>query len=261
MVFSKPRLGWVAALVIVVLVAAGIGTLVRTLASPNALWTVVQSCVAQQRQGHVPPGECASVDLNDKVAILRSLEGRVQYLAIPTIRVTGIEDPQLEDPHLPNYWALAWSAAYRYLPASVTKNRANIGLAINSIPGRSQNQLHIHISCIKPYVRDLLLADQSEIGTTWSRPLLKVGEDAYRAMRVQSPTLATANPFLLLRQLPGAAQHMGLHTLVVTGASWNNGRTQGFYILDDYAHDTPDGPDDAHGEGLLDENCSGFTEH
>jgi CDP-diacylglycerol pyrophosphatase len=260
MMLSK-RLGWIAALVLVVLVAAGVSTIVRTLASPNALWTLVQGCVAQQKQGHVPPGECASVDLDDKVAILRSLEGRYQYLAIPTIRVTGIEDPQLENRYLPNYWALAWSAAYRYLPARVTKDRTNIGLAINSIPGRSQNQLHIHISCIQPYVRDLLLADQSEISTTWSRPFLKVGGREYRAMRVQSPTLAATNPFLLLLRLPGAAQHMGLHTLVVTGASWDTGRTLGFYILDDYAHHTPDGPDDGHGEGLLDENCLGFTEH
>jgi CDP-diacylglycerol pyrophosphatase len=257
---SNRRLGWIAALVaVLVLVVIGIGTLMRTLASPNALWTVIQSCVAEQRLGRVPPGECLSVDLKDDVAILRSVEGRWQYLAIPTIRVTGIEDPQVKSAALPNYWELAWSAANRYLPSNVTRNRANIGLAINSVPGRSQNQLHIHISCLKPYVKDELLADQNKIGTTWSPPIIRNGNEMYRAIRVQSRTLDGENPFMLVQKLPGAAQHMGLHTLVVTGASWNNGKTVGFYILDDYAHDTADGPDDGHGEGLLDEDCTGLT--
>jgi CDP-diacylglycerol pyrophosphatase len=200
-----------------------------------------------------------SVDSRDEVAILRSIEGRWQYLAIPTIRVTGIEDPQVKDPRLPNYWALAWSAANRYLPSSVTKNPTNVGLAINSVPGRSQNQLHIHISCVTPYLRALLLTDQSKIGTTWSRPLIRIGNQEYRVMRVESRTLEREDPFLLLLKLPGAAQHMGLHTLVVTGARWNNGSRSGFYILDDYAHDTGDGPDYGHGEDLLDEDCSGLT--
>jgi CDP-diacylglycerol pyrophosphatase len=233
----------------------GVVVLMRTLASPNGLWTVVQSCVAEQKVGRVPPGECTSVDLKDKVAILRSIEGRWQFLAIPTSRVTGIEDPQVENPQLPNYWVLAWSAANHDLPAAVTRDRSNIGLAINSVPGRSQNQLHIHISCIKPSVRELLIADQSQIGTSWSRPFITIGNQQYRAMRVESPTLAGKNPFLLLLTLPGAAQHMGLHTLVVTGAVWNHGKTPGFYILDDYAHETSDGSDDGHGESLLDEDC------
>jgi CDP-diacylglycerol pyrophosphatase len=258
--FSKRRLGWIAALIVVfVLVAVSIGTLMRTLASPNALWTVVQSCVAEQKLGRVPPGECVSVDLKDDVAILHSIEGRWQYLAIPTIRVTGIEDPQIKSAQLPDYWELAWIAANRYLPTSVTRNRADIGLAINSVPGRSQNQLHIHISCVKPYVRGQLLADQGRIGTTWSAPLIRNGDEEYRAIRVERSSLDGENPFALLQKLPGAAQHMGLHTLVVTGASWNNGKTLGFYVLDDYAHDTPDGPDDGHGEGLLDEDCTGLT--
>ncbi len=259
MTLARRRLGWIIALVVALLLVAGIATLVRSLASPNALWTIVQSCVAEQQRGHTPPGECSSVDLQAHVAILRSIEGRWQYLAIPTTRVTGIDDPQVKDPRLPNYWALAWSAANHYLPASVTRNRANIGLAINSVPGRSQNQLHIHISCVRPYVRALLLANESRIGTTWSQPFLKVGNADYRAMRVEGRTLDGHDPFLLVLQVPGASQQMGLHTLVVTGASWNNGNASGFIILDDHAHETSDGPDDGHGEGLLDEDCSGLT--
>jgi CDP-diacylglycerol pyrophosphatase len=257
---SRRSLGWVAAVVVVaVLIVVGITTFLRALASPSALWRIVQLCVAEQEQGHVPPGDCVSVDRKDNVAILRSIEGRWQYLAIPTTRVTGIEDPQVRDPRSPNYWALAWSAAERYLPPSVTKSRTNIALAINSVPGRSQNQLHIHISCIKPAVKSMLQADQNTIGTTWSRPFLDVGGQEYRVIRVQSPTLNGHNPFALLASLPGAAQHMGLHTLVVTGAAWNNGKSMGFYVLDDYAHDSAAGTDDGHGESLLDEDCAALT--
>jgi CDP-diacylglycerol pyrophosphatase len=226
--------------------------------NPNILWNVVQSCVAQQKQGHVPPSPCAYVDLKDEVAIIKSPEGRVQYLAVPTVRVTGIEDPQVLTPGLPNYWALAWTAAGRVLPSQVTQHRAAVGLAINSVQGRSQNQLHIHISCVRHDIITALYDDRAKIGTSWSQPLIAVGNHQYRVMLVESPSLATADPFMLLLKIAGASQHMGEHTIVVTGATWAGGAKNGFFVLEDSAHDTSHGHDYGHGEELLDENCSGM---
>jgi CDP-diacylglycerol pyrophosphatase len=246
---------WLASLggVAVLLIAAA-AVLLHALENPNELWVIVQSCVADQTRGHVLPTSCVAVDTKHKVAILRSIGGRWQFLAVPTMRITGIEDPQVLNPKTPNYWALAWSAANRFLPSAATRNRANVALAINSVPGRSQNQLHIHIACIDPDVMRQLDDHAREITTTWSAPLLPYGNTRYRVLRVESPTLDATNPFLLLLKLPGAPQHMGLQTLVVTGTFWDDGKP-GFYILDDYAHDTDAGPDTGHGEDLLDENC------
>lgn len=247
---------WKSAIAIVVVIAAIVGVryIVSEAENPSALWTIVQSCVAFQQQGHAPPGPCTYVDLNDEVAVLKSFEGRWQFLAVPTVRVTGIEDPQVLMPRLPNYWALAWIAAQRVLPAAVTANRNDVGLAINSVEGRSQNQLHIHISCVQPSVMHELNAMQNQIGTSWSKPL-PLGEHAYSAMRVEAATLENVDPFFLLLKLKDARQHMGEQTLVVVGATWDGGKKRGFYILDDYTHETSDGPDLGHGEGLLDEDC------
>jgi CDP-diacylglycerol pyrophosphatase len=223
--------------------------------NPDELWIVVKNCVAAKKHGHTLRAGCLSVDLQNNVAILPGIVGRTHYLAVPTIRITGIEDPRLRDPNLPNYWALAWAAAYRYLPRSATRYRTNVGLAINSVEGRSQNQLHIHIACLRRGIRRQLAAEGERVNGSWSEPTLNYGPQQYRIMHVSSPTLKSVNPFLLLFNAPGAAKDIGSHTLLVTGALSSDGKNPGFYILDDYAHDTPDGPDTGHAEDLLDENC------
>ena len=125
--------------------------------NPDALWMLVSTqCVPNQLQ-HSDPKPCASVDLNDGYVILKDRRGLTQYLLIPTIRVSGIESAYLLTPGAPNYFADAWRergyverAARRALP------RSAISLAINSAEGRSQNQLHIHIDCIRADVQKVL---------------------------------------------------------------------------------------------------------
>ena len=240
----------------VVLLVCVIGyAYLRAESNPNALWVVVQSCVSQAQAGHLMPGSCVAVDKNNRVAILRSIEGREQFLLVPTVRVTGIEDPYVLKPTAPNYWALAWTAALRYLPADVSQDRTRIGLAINSAYGRSQNQLHIHISCITRSTADILRSDQRQIGQTWSAPSIALGEHMYRVMRISGATLGAVNPFTLAAKIPGASGHMGSHTLVLVGVVSEDGQP-GFYLLDDVAHQEGDDYDRGHGEALLDEDCS-----
>jgi CDP-diacylglycerol pyrophosphatase len=229
----------------------------RAVSNPNALWVIVQSCVTQAQSGRLMPGSCVAIDQPDQVAILRSIEGRNQFLLVPTRRVSGIEDPYILEPSAPHYWSLAWAAAERYLPPGVRKDRTRIGLAINSVYGRSQAQLHIHISCIKQNTIDVLETVQRQIGPTWSAPAIELGGHDYRAMRISGKTLGSADPFQLAIKIPGAAGHMGAHTLVLVGASWDNGAHAGFYLLDDVAHTIGDDVDRGHGEALLDENCAG----
>ena len=135
----------------------------QAVADPNALWTIVNGqCVPDQRNNG-DPAPCALVDLDGGeprgYAVLKDLVGTTQYLLIPTERVPGIESPQILAVDAPNYFADAWRArsfveqrAGRELP------RDSLSLAINSADARSQDQLHIHVDCVRADVRQALTA-------------------------------------------------------------------------------------------------------
>jgi CDP-diacylglycerol pyrophosphatase len=207
---------------------------------PDCLWKIVQGC------GTTSPGQCAYVDAQRKFAILKAPKGSTHYLVIPTTKVTGIEDSAVKEPGFRNYWAYAWEAATGY----VKRPREWMGLAINSVEGRRQNQMHIHIACVRSNVKANLETHSAEIKATWAaRPFLDLAGQKYNAMKIGGSALASESPpFQLLLKLAPAAHHMGDQTLAVIGT------TDGFVILDDYA----DGKTDpGHAEGLLDEDCSG----
>ena len=170
--------------------------------------------------------------------------------------MTGIESPYLLTPGAPNYFAYAWGergyverAAGRALP------RSAISLAINSVTARSQNQLHIHIDCIRPDVREALGRDLAALGDSWA-PLTEplVGSHHYRAMRVVADTLDGTNPFILLADgIPGARADMGKESLVVVGAEFAAGGP-GFVILNSEVD--PSIGDAGGGEELQDHDCA-----
>ena len=151
--------------------------------------------------------------------------GATQFLLIPTARVTGIEDPAILAPGAPNYWEAAWQA--RGLVQSLAKGplpTSDLSLAINSIDGRSQDQLHIHIDCIRADVRDALRAHLVEIGDHWAPlpiPLLgmRIGRCGSRRSIVPGPTRFR----LLADGLPGARAAMGQQTLLAVGAIFGDG--------------------------------------
>jgi CDP-diacylglycerol pyrophosphatase len=201
-------------------------------ADPNVLWRIVHDqCVPHQAQFGAPL-PCAIVDRAHGYAILKDIEGATQFLLIPTARVTGIEDPAILEPDTPNYWQAAWDATNLVrAAANDALPRDDLSLAINSIHGRSQNQLHIHIDCIRIDVRDTLRQHAAEIGDTWAPfPVLLMGHP-YQAMRVETLNRPGASPFLLLAdRLPGARANMGDETLIAVGASFSDGEP-GFYLL------------------------------
>jgi len=74
------------------------------------------------------------------------------YLLIPTVKITGIDDRHIFAPPYVNLWANAWDQSERY-PGWGDRR---IGLAINSAHSRTQDQLHVHISCIDARVARIL---------------------------------------------------------------------------------------------------------
>ena len=216
---------------------------------PDALWKIIsQQCVPNERE-YGQPQPCAKVDLTGDYVVLKDRVGATQFLVMPTDRITGIEDPAILAPNAPNYWEDAWQArSYVDERAHRTMPRDTISLAINSVSGRTQNQLHIHVDCVRPDVKNALHDHANAIGATWSKfPGHLAGHD-YLAMRIEAPDLAHSNPFYLLaNDLPGAKSDMGHYTLVVVGLP------DGFALLAGHAT----GPTNrGSGEELQDHTCA-----
>jgi CDP-diacylglycerol pyrophosphatase len=226
---------------------------------PNSLWEVVHNlCVPGESVFHNPK-PCLRVDLKDGIergfAILRDPRGGTQFLLVPTTRISGIESAIVRGPHAANYFADAWESR-NYLGEALhqkTLARDGIGLAINSAVSRSQDQMHIHFSCIHPDTLKILRQNERKIGDQWALLKVPLMGHYYMALWVTGENLAPFNPFrLLVERWPEAARDMGSRTLVVIGLTRRDG-TKGFVILSDQA-DKESG-NKAFGEELLDNAC------
>jgi len=228
-------------------------------ADANALEKIVLGkCVPDEVEAG-KPAPCATVDLAGRYAVLKDLVGASQYLLIPTDKVEGIEDPVLLQPGTPNYFEDAWQSR-TLMDKSLARPvpRDVVGLAINSVRGRSQNQLHIHIDCVRRGVLDTLVHDSGAIGTTWAPLPDKLAGHAYQAMRIEAVDLSGTSPFALLANgQPAAAGDMADETLVAVAESLPDG-SEGFYLLADKV-DLAQG-DFGSGEELLDHNCGVLKE-
>ncbi len=217
---------------VVVALLGGTGT---AHADSDVLWHLVNDrCVAGEVADR-DPAPCSAVDLDGGWVVLKDLEGERQFLLIPTAKVSGVESPELIAPGTPNYFAAAWrSRSFTEAAAGGTLPRDWVSLAVNSSVARSQNQLHIHIDCLRADVYDALARHAAEIGPDWAPfgPLLN--GHSYDAMAVDGDDLAV-NPFRLRAEaLADPGNEMGIQTLVVVGAI-RDGRP-GFVILADRAN-------------------------
>jgi CDP-diacylglycerol pyrophosphatase len=226
--------------------------------SRNALWEIVNNvCVPGQSQ-HQDPKPCLQVNLNGGIesgfAILRDPRGGTQFLLIPTTRISGIESPIVRGPNATNYFASAWEVrSYINEALHLTLPRDGIGLAINSAVSRSQDQMHIHFSCIRADVWEALHRNEGRIGNHWAPFNVSFFGHYYVAMWVSGEHLGPHNPFrLLAERLPDATRDMGNRTLVVIGLTRTEG-TKGFVILADQVN--KESGDVANGEELLDHAC------
>lgn len=204
-------------------------------ADPDTLWDIVNGkCVLDQRSNS-NPAPCALVDLDGGeqrgYAVLKDLVGATQFLVIPTERVSGIESPQILAPDAPNYFADAWRArtfveqrAGRALP------RDWMSLAINAADARSQDQLHIHIDCVRADVHQQLAAHVNDIGPAWAPLPVALAGQQYRAMAVWDAELDTVNPFTVLADGLPQGDTMGAQTLVAVGTTGADGRP-GFVLV------------------------------
>jgi CDP-diacylglycerol pyrophosphatase len=220
-------------------------------ANRDALRQIVQEqCLLHWRDQHTP-APCEEVDLPSPehpeagYAVLADRKGGAHFLLIPTGNVSGIESSALTAPDAINYFNAAWRAHDR-LAAVVGHEvpRNAVGLAVNPLHARSQDQLHIHIECLRPDVFDALNRESVRISSGWT-PLTLAGA-RYEARKIATADLAADNPFKdLATDMPEPNRTMGDYTLVLAGAELPSGPA--FIMLASTS---------AAGELLLDSSCA-----
>jgi CDP-diacylglycerol pyrophosphatase len=225
----------------------------------NVLWDVVhQHCAPKAEQKIFPPAPCADVQLGPGgYAIFKDRNGPYQYLLLPLARITGIESPALLAADATNYLAAAWQARL-YVEAALhaAQPRDALSLAINSSQGRSQDQLHIHIDCVRVDVRDAIRRALPGIvrNPGW-HPLpegLPPSGHRYLAKWVGGENLGD-NPFKDLGGAMPSSDALATHSLAVVGAYAPSGQP-GFVLLSGHV-DAATG-DHGHAEELQDTTCA-----
>ncbi len=202
------------------------------------LWQVVRACVADYKLTG-KPFPCLEVDLAGGEAlgtvVLRPPLLEDTVLA-PTRRIKGIEDPFLQSPEAPNYFDAAWRAR-TFLKDSdgQAPEREAIALFVNSAIVRTQDQLHIHVGCLRPTARRTLTAAAPKVPMgEWAQIGPVVPHTMFWAYRIPGTDLPNVNPFRLAAEVvAGKTKDPGDLTVVVVGARVD-GDDQ-FLILASYA--------------------------
>ncbi|AKA38822.1 CDP-diacylglycerol diphosphatase [Yersinia ruckeri] len=200
------------------LAAIAVFALPSKIGNSDALWQIVsQQCVPNQQRTHSPQ-PCVEVDISAGFVVYKDRNGPLQYLLMPIRKISGIESPELLEPKTPNYFLQAWQARHYMADkyGSPIEDR-DISLAVNSEFGRSQNQLHIHISCLSPTVKKALIAQSEAFRPRW-QPLPDglLGHN-YLVRRISVNELAEQGAFRLLASgVQDAAANMGKYGLAMT---------------------------------------------
>jgi CDP-diacylglycerol pyrophosphatase len=226
----------------------------------NTLWRMVhESCVPAARRDAYPPAPCIEVSAPGAdasgYAVLKDLAGRYQYLVLPLARIVGIESPVLQRQDTPDYLADAW-AARLYVEAALHKTlpREAMSLVVNALHDRSQDQLHIHVDCIRPDVHDALRRLLPGITGHWQplgEPLPPHG-GRYQAKWTSGST-PSINAFKSLAASLPHGDRMALHSLAVVGARRASGEP-GFILLSSRYEPAQGDRDNA--EDLQDRACT-----
>jgi CDP-diacylglycerol pyrophosphatase len=215
----------------------------------NALWKIVDVRCVPSQQATGTPGQCTVVNLDKRYVILKDILGPSQHLLIPTDRISGVESPLVLAPNAQDYWADAWDSR-QYVEKSLKRSLPDnlLGLEINAESRRSQNQLHIHIDCMRGDVSEALARHANDATGVWQWDTLD--GNRYRIMRVTSLTQGD-NPFQIVARDNPHSDAMAMQTILVTAAG-PSAEKDGWLIVNS-GIDVDNGSGSA--ESLLDHAC------
>ncbi|KAA8732111.1 CDP-diacylglycerol diphosphatase [Acinetobacter qingfengensis] len=159
------------------------------------LWDIVS-----QRCGTVLDRKKDCLVHQPDYVVLRDINGPVQTLIIPTTKITGIEDQQLLSASAKNYFAIAWQ--YRQIldqQNQIPISSQYLSFSVNSPYGRTQDQLHIHASCLRPDVYQTIQDHRESIKIgQWQQLPEKIFGHTYLAQKMPFEQIMTKDPFKVL---------------------------------------------------------------
>lgn len=101
-------------------------------------------------------------------------------------KITGIESARLLERNIPDYFDIAWQERKSVSSqANISISDDLLAVAVNSQYGRSQDQLHIHIACLKPEISQQLNQVSSEITAGWAKLSTELIGHHYLAKKLQ----------------------------------------------------------------------------
>lgn len=244
------------------LVAAGVAAVTAFATSAIgldrlALWQVVRACVADFKLTGAP-FPCLEVDLSSgeeggdvvlRPPLLNDL------IVAPTRQIVGVEDPFLQLAGAPNYFNAAWQArSFLKGVNGRVPERDEIALVANSAVARTQDQMHIHVGCLRPPARRMLAAAAANVPIgNWVRVGAVVPHTMFWGTRIRGTDLSDIKPFRVAAEaFADKVEHRGDLTIAAAGVGVE-GDDQ-FLILASYVEATrawlP-----VRSSDLLDENC------
>ncbi|WP_157952963.1 CDP-diacylglycerol diphosphatase [Limnobaculum parvum] len=221
-------LKWLFAIIIVALIILAIWWgWVRS--HSNELWKIVsEQCIPHQQLSISTASPCIDVVLTPETkrgyAIFKDRKGPLHFLLIPTAKIDGIESKELQQPDSTDYLYQAWMARY-YLAQQVGKpiSREMVSLAVNSAYGRSQEQLHIHIACIKPEIQAQLGSQMDTFSEKWSSVPYGINNHHYIARTLTESQLREVSPFQrVAMEVSDAADNMEKYGLALVAYTGHN---------------------------------------
>jgi CDP-diacylglycerol pyrophosphatase len=203
-----------------------------------ALWQVVQGCVADFKLTGAP-FPCLEVNLAGGEArgdvVLRPPLTHDMILA-PTLEIVGLEDPFLQSPYAPNYFDAAWRARSLLKGAGGRRpDRDEVALVVNSAFVRTQDQLHIHVGCLRASLQRAIAAAAPHVPIgEWEQLRAIVPHRTFWGTRVDGTDLADVDPFrLAVRALADKVTDLRKAMIMVAGVRVAG--EDGFLILATYA--------------------------
>ena len=213
----------------------------------NALWLLAQNC----RESRGCYSACRKSSPADQYVVIKDFRWTKNhaYLIIPSVQIKGIESSEIFDPPFVNLWEYGWDVS----KACPGQSAPHTGLAINSACARTEQQLHIHISCVRSDVQRCL-EDKDRRGEISSQPKhpsrLPLGPwcTVYEVVKVRSLS-DNDSPFKVVRHFPAVNdQNMADQSIAVVGSN----QPENYYVLDTYRH----GKNLGSAEELLNQSCS-----
>lgn len=202
----------------------------------DALWNIVSNqCVPKKIQGQKPE-PCDEVTFvkgqEQGYVVLKDRNGPLQYLLMPVAKITGVESPEILTTNEPNYMYESWVArSYMIKRYGAAIPDDEISLAINSQLGRSQNHLHVHISCIRPDVKKIINNNLSKITSKWSNLSVEIFNHKYRVIKITEAELKQKNIFSLVAEdISDGPENMNQFGVAMLAVK-NNKKSHDFVVM------------------------------